>query len=1028
MNFDDIVAKLDIIPFLEAQGLVFCNSGSNSSSNKRGWLAETCPFCGEKQRLSVNVSDDDKKGLWRCFKCQESGNVVTFYAKLHNCSNGDAVIAIKKFAKVADDRGDAGAGGRVGTDPSRVDKKDILTNLFNGDDRPGTQGPSEDAADDAQVVSRTSENIGSKGQQTEHRGQRVGEGTAREAARLRDIYSHLVKQAELSEEHSRGLMTNRGLTKDHTDRLAFRSGGQYLKAVIEKMRDVFTDRDLIEAGVLVQVNGSIAYNKQLMEDHILIPYLDEQGEVYYLRPHKLGFKGKAPELYCRYFLRDRPREIVLAEGEFKATALAIGWDIPAIGVAGVATFGGKYFGRLTELLKEFGVEKVTVIFDNEIKDNPNFPNFKEKPEKRYDQEVWAYVLAYKLERQGFITRVGKLPDEWRVQGKVDFDMALAAGHTREEVLKVIDRALPHKEYKQSLPDEARRIVQRKIDLHFREQNIPVQREFNKYIVKHLAGKGKEKQEAWTETISNFVLNIKSSFFTPDGGVVRNVQLVNEYGEVSETFALAPGEMAGLNEWKKFCFSKGNFIFKGDTKDLQSVWELEFLRDTGDLVYMPDRIGYIDNRNLWLFANMAVKEGKVYRPDDDGIIWIEGKGFKPQSLQLGEGGDNAIPTLSEKPVDLADIARKMAQTVGGYEAYMGIGWVIATIFSRDIYQKYKCMPILFSHGKRESGKSTFVRWLMNFFGIETEGAGIAETTQNFIARAFSYYSSLGCWFDEYRNEHKIIAKDGFFRSAYNRQFSGKGTATAFQTKGFSVHGAAAISGEELPKDNGLFTRLIPLQSSAYKRDRTYFEWFNRHCNKFSYLTYYLLLHYDELRPRVMQNIAYLKDALLEYDISDRTAENWAICAGAFDAVILHDPVFIEWVMQACQEIKREGEEEHMLNQFWNDVSLLISEEKLGHNHFRVGGDELYIWFPGVYGVWALYYRSKTGREPFAEHSLRKYLVDEEYFIPPLNGEVSHRVYFGNKKDITLKRALAISISKAPEVIEEIVNMLAVQITE
>ena len=56
-------------------------------------------------------------------------------------------------------------------------------------------------------------------------------------------------------------------------------------------------------------------------------------------------------------------------------------------------------------------------------------------------------------------------------------------------------------------------------------------------------------------------------------------------------------MAGLNEFKKFCFSKGNFVFEGNTQDLLNVWKLEFLRDIGDLIYMPDRIGYIEDRNL-----------------------------------------------------------------------------------------------------------------------------------------------------------------------------------------------------------------------------------------------------------------------------------------------------------------------------------------------------------------------------------------------------------------------------------------------
>jgi len=272
--------------------------------------------------------------------------------------------------------------------------------------------------------------------------------------------------------------------------------------------------------------------------------------------------------------------------------------------------------------------------------------------------------------------------------------------------------------------------------------------------------------------------------------------------------------------------------------------------------------------------------------------------------------------------------------------------------------------------------------------------------------------LGAWFDEYRNEYRVIQKDGFFRSAYNRQMSGKGTATAFQARGFSVRAAVALSGEEMPKDNGLFTRLIPLQISSYTRDRTWFEWLQKHYQSFSYLTYYLLLNYDKLLPKVMKTIAELKDALLEKDITDRTAENWAICAGAFWAVVLQDAEFIRWVEETCQDIKRTGESEHMLNQFLTDLGILFSEGELDSRYLGVKDDNLYLWLAGAYGTWAKYFRSKTGREPFDEQSIRKYLQDEPYCQP------DERFYFRDGR----KRATVIDLTAGvPEAIEEIADM-------
>ena len=48
---------------------------------------------------------------------------------------------------------------------------------------------------------------------------------------------------------------------------------------------------------------------------------------------------RAPiELYCRYLLKDKPSEIVLTEGEFKAAAL-LQWGIPALAMPGISAFG-----------------------------------------------------------------------------------------------------------------------------------------------------------------------------------------------------------------------------------------------------------------------------------------------------------------------------------------------------------------------------------------------------------------------------------------------------------------------------------------------------------------------------------------------------------------------------------------------------------------------------------------------------------------------------------------------------------------
>lgn len=829
--------------------------------------------------------------------------------------------------------------------------------------------------------------------------------TEKRQVKSTEPYQRFIELTSLLPDDIEHLKTVRGFTNNTIETLKFRSGGKQNAPILQQLTQEFSEDELLESGMFKKKNNALIASEQLLDKRILIPYLSEGGHVYHLRPHKLGFSDVMIQPYCRTLVRDKPEHIVITEGEFKAVAL-IQWGIPAIAIPGISSFAGKYFERFTSFLREFGIKKATVIFDNEVKDDPSLPNFKKRREDRYDTPFWAYIMAYKLSKVGISSNVGNLPNEWRQQGKIDFDGALALGKTVEEIKQVIAAAVPPKEFLESLPEEALGIVKRKITRHF--TNLPIRREHNKYIITRKKG-----DDSWDDVISNFVINIKNSCYTGEG-VIRNIQLVNEFGEHSDTFVLEPGEMAGTNEFKKFCFSKGNYIYKGNgTSDLNTIWEFEFSRDSGEIIYMPDKIGRI-NSGLWLFGNMAIKDGVVYRPDDDGVIWIDGKGYKPVSLYIGsrdEATEDAIPSLYEGDINMNDVVEKIRECVGGYEAYVGVGWAIATIFSKDIFKKYKVMPILFPHGKRESGKSSFLRWIMRFFGIESDGTNLPETSQNYIMRALGYFSSLGVWFDEYRNELNVTKKDGYLRSAYNRQLSGKGTRHGFAARSYEVVGTITVAGEESPKDNGLFTRCCFIQFSSYKRDGKHYDWLNAHANKFSRFTYDLIVNYNKYLPVIMEAIAELKKALTKLGISDRTAENWAIVAAPFYAIIKQDNDFIKWVNRICQEQKIAGETEHALNIFWNDVNFLYSKEKLTKDMIEISDKLLYVWLNGVYEEWSLHYKSKTGREPFDKNSVLKYLQEEPYFKESRTVKINRKAKWG----------IVISLEKElPEALKELVE--------
>ena len=479
MDLKEILNRLNNVAFFETHGLRVVKR-----NQRKNWECE-CPFCGDPKHFSFNPN----KGLWRCFKCEESGNAVSFYAKLKGCNNGQAIKAIKEFMGIKDnwkpENSKRNQELKVVSAPTKPTKK--VDKPVNPDKHP---------------------------------------------------YHRLIELVHLTDEHRQELKVKRGFADQTIDTFMFRSGGEYIIDVVEQLKKEYPLEDLVETGILKEINGTYLIENQLTDGRILIPYIDEDGKIYHLRPHKLGFEGIPIQPYCKFLLKDKPAKIVLTEGEFKANALWQ-WGIPGLAIPGISSFGGNNFDRLVDLLKLYEVKEVVVIFDSETKDNPAYPNFKEKVEDRYDTQYWSYMMAYKLNKEGFRTSVGWLPPEWRDNGKIDFDGALAKGKTKADIEKVISQAKSYKEFLASLDEDGQRVVKRKIAKHFTKLNI--RREFNKYVTTIYPSGG--KGVPYDKVISNFVINIVANFYAGDT-IVRNVELVNEYGEKSDIIPMEPGGHGG----------------------------------------------------------------------------------------------------------------------------------------------------------------------------------------------------------------------------------------------------------------------------------------------------------------------------------------------------------------------------------------------------------------------------------------------------------------------------------------------------
>jgi len=271
------------------------------------------------------------------------------------------------------------------------------------------------------------------------------------------------ERTTLTEPDRAGLLTKRGLTQPTCEAMGLRSNEESNREILLRLGDEFNPKVLVAAGLwskkekeqpkpnaqfygwgVVGKNPSYSgegdESKKWLWDWkdsgrcnpILIPYFSPEGEIVQIRPHKGQGKGVAPRLYVVRTIHPtiiKRRLAVLTEGEHKAQALwqVLGKRIAVASVPGISQT--KHWGvskQILAWLREAGATTVVVVFDNEEKGDPLLPSYKPDAQSRLDAEIWARYAAAWLQGNGYVSKVGHLPKEWRdAKGKADWDGALA---------------------------------------------------------------------------------------------------------------------------------------------------------------------------------------------------------------------------------------------------------------------------------------------------------------------------------------------------------------------------------------------------------------------------------------------------------------------------------------------------------------------------------------------------------------------------------------------------------------------------
>lgn len=515
-------------------------------------------------------------------------------------------------------------------------------------------------------------------------------------------------------------------------------------------------------------------------------------------------------------------------------------------------------------------------------------------------------------------------------------------------------------------------------------------------------------------ITNFTIEILSNHHR-EGKILREIVLIKG-NHRSRPILIEPEEQ--WKDFQVFLSSIGQYVWRGKPQDLVTLWEYLYISQTTKTVFEPDYIG-MQNDGTFLFENIAIKDEKVIYPDNTGTFWDGEEGIKPRSLSISKTDSNeGLPFISTNTIiDINDIAERLAISIPRQDARIALSWCASVLYMDEVFEKFNCFPFLFITGKRRSGKTTIAEWLMYLFGFESAGRTWADTTPVGMSRLLSYYSNLPVWLDEYRNSARDMTKINILRNVYNKQSSGKGVKADFGVRYTPIRGTCLITGEETPSDSALLSRCISIElaesSRTIEREQN-FNWFQANRQKLSNFTFQILRTRAGARAEYLSKLSEYKSELSK-SFDERSAANNAVIAAGHFILFGEDIDFAKNLVNKAVIDRETIEEEAMTQTFFNDVAAMYHGNQLKAPYWAVTDEHLFIYFQGLYGEWAVYFKKIRGYEPFKLQSLRSYITQEPGFIAT---GINHRL--GTEAGGSVRSCIQFDKNNIPPYIKQLIQ--------
>ena len=465
-------------------------------------------------------------------------------------------------------------------------------------------------------------------------------------------------------------------------------------------------------------------------------------------------------------------------------------------------------------------------------------------------------------------------------------------------------------------------------------------------------------------VSDFYMKPQYVLHRINGARTRMVRLISKHDDrhrKMEDFPLLtlPSEAFGspvkFRDWLLDNGPSGN-AWNGGQNELSGLHE-----DMGhemafkDVLEVPLR-GYHEKSRMWFFEDAAFSEDGEFNPDPKtGIFWVR-RDKMTQGYSFARDGSGrprdreddvfrqGVPLMhpekaSTESADrefFKEIIQKLQEALGYYNACMALGMFLASAAGPEIYKAFSAFPGLWVHGAQGEGKSSLVRWLLRFWGFNTEkGLPLPSeergtTTMAMLAGALGQYGELQLWLDEYQPSAPGWVRS-ILKNVYDRAAGGKKDFGAAPREFLS---AVVVSGIATSTDAQTKSRFAHIQVSAKNRKANHYQWFQTNSQEFYRIGRFLMRHRKDYATSAINALQQWIQSSTMADVDDRSRMVHGMAYAGFHAacevfnIEIDGKGYWSWLVDHCRASALEVQESVSVDLFWRELLNALASNAFG----------------------------------------------------------------------------------------------------